>query len=245
VPVSDADVVASAEVRTKSHSGTAAVTCRFGDAPVEEMLAAGPWRTFRWRHGQRHYSGAFWAATEGSHVIYESRLELARLLLADFDRSVSRIVAQPFLMTAQVEGVERRHIPDFLLMTESGPLVVDVKPARRLARPEVALTFAWSRRVIESRGWDFEVWTEPDPVEVENVRFLAGYRRPWLFSPDLVAALESSVPDGVTLREAFAAVPDCDPRLVRATVLHLLWTGRFTVDLSTRLVAGSVLRRSA
>jgi len=31
-----------------------------------------------------------------AHVVYESRLELARLLLADFDRAVVTIVAQPF-----------------------------------------------------------------------------------------------------------------------------------------------------
>lgn len=49
--MSDADVVASAEVRAKSSSGTVAVACRFGDAPVEEVLAAKPWRTFRWHHG--------------------------------------------------------------------------------------------------------------------------------------------------------------------------------------------------
>ena len=30
------------------------------------------------------------------HVIYESRVELARLLMADFDQSVNCIVAQPF-----------------------------------------------------------------------------------------------------------------------------------------------------
>ena len=41
--------------------------------------------------------GSDWSATEGSRVIYESRLELARLLFADFDRSVHRICAQPFL----------------------------------------------------------------------------------------------------------------------------------------------------
>jgi hypothetical protein len=55
------------------------------------------------------------------HVIYESRLELARLLLADFDMGVSRIAAQPFLLKASVEGKVRRHIPDYLLMTGSGP----------------------------------------------------------------------------------------------------------------------------
>ena len=45
-----------------------------------------PWRTFRWHYGQRHYSGSYWASTTSAHVIYESRLELARLLVADFDR---------------------------------------------------------------------------------------------------------------------------------------------------------------
>jgi hypothetical protein len=40
-------------------------------------------------------------------VVYESRLELTRLLIT---------------------GVERKHVPDFLLITDSGPVVVDVKP---------------------------------------------------------------------------------------------------------------------
>ncbi len=55
-----------------------------------------PWRRFRWRHGQKHFSGTYWADTVSGPVIYESRLELARLLIADFDRSMHRIVAQPF-----------------------------------------------------------------------------------------------------------------------------------------------------
>ena len=37
------------------------------------------------------------------HVIYESRLELSRLLFADFDPSVRAIVAQPFLLQTVVE----------------------------------------------------------------------------------------------------------------------------------------------
>jgi hypothetical protein len=37
-------------------------------------------------------------------VIYESRLELARLLFADFEASVRHIVAQPFLLRADVDG---------------------------------------------------------------------------------------------------------------------------------------------
>jgi hypothetical protein len=42
-----------------------------------------PWRVFRWYQGQQHYSGTYWSSTQRDHVIYESRLELAALLLSD------------------------------------------------------------------------------------------------------------------------------------------------------------------
>jgi hypothetical protein len=91
----------------------------------QEWLAdAVPWRTFRWHQGQRHYSGFYWSATMRDLVVYESRLELARLLCADFDVSVRLIFAQPFLLEARV----RRHVPDFLLLTDAGPVVVEVTP---------------------------------------------------------------------------------------------------------------------
>ena len=92
-----------------------------------------PWRTFRWHYGQRHYSGSYWASTTSAHVIYESRLELARLLVADFDRTVNHIVAQPFMLRTALGGRICRHIPDYLLLTEGGPVVVDVQTGR-LAR---------------------------------------------------------------------------------------------------------------
>jgi hypothetical protein len=53
--------------------------------------------------------GLFWSATMSAHVVCESGLELARLLLADFDRRVVAIAAQPFLLKALVSGRARRH----------------------------------------------------------------------------------------------------------------------------------------
>ncbi|MEJ8658415.1 MULTISPECIES: TnsA-like heteromeric transposase endonuclease subunit [Streptomyces] len=77
---------------------------------LDLLRNAQPWRTFRWYKGQKHYSGTYWSATVGDHVIYESRLELGRLLFADFDPEVRHIVAQPFLLKAEVQGKLRRHI---------------------------------------------------------------------------------------------------------------------------------------
>ena len=143
------------------------------DVSSEAICRAQPYRTFRWYLGQRHYSGSYWSSTESTHVIYESRLELGRLLMADFDRSVTKIVAQPFLLRARIHGKVRRHIPDYWLLTSDGPIVVDVKPAKRLSDPVVQATFEWTRDLVESIGWRFEIASEQPEVMLENVRFLS------------------------------------------------------------------------
>ena len=56
-----------------------------------------------------------WSATQGDLVLYESRLELARLLFADFDRAVRGIVAQPFLLETEIDG---RHVPDLVISSK-------------------------------------------------------------------------------------------------------------------------------
>jgi hypothetical protein len=205
-----------------------------------------PWRKFRWYKGQRHYSGAYWCATMRDHVVYESRLELSRLILADFDRSVQRILAQPFLLKAKVDGKVRKHIPDYFLATDHGPVVVDVKPEHLLAKPTVAYTFAWTRRLVEARGWQYEVWSGAPPAEMENVRFLAGYRRPWLFDVTMLDQVRSAdVAGGRTFGEVVRGVDGCDPAAVRAAALHLLWRGELKADLSTPLSDRHEIVRSA
>ena len=221
------------------------VQLEWAQAETGALSRAAPWRTFRWVRGQCHYSGTFWAATERGHVIYESRLELARLLFADFDPGVSRIMAQPFQLETVVDGVVRRHVPDFLLVDGAGPVVVDVKPRRRLAEDRVAASFAWTCAAVEGRGWRFEVWSEPPAAELENIRFLAGYRRSWLFDPDLLDALREAVPDVTTLGDAFRTLPGFPPELVRSALLHLLWRQEWRTDLSSPLSGRHQLRRPA
>jgi hypothetical protein len=155
---------------------------------VGQVADAAPWRMTRSARGQAHYPGYYWSATASGHVIYESRLELARLLLADFDPDVTAIAAQPFLLRARISGRVRRHVPDFLLVhADQTVQVVNVKPAARMADPAVAQALAWPGELFEVRGWGHEVWTGADPVLLANVRFLAGYRGPGM-PPDTVTA---------------------------------------------------------
>ena len=211
---------------------------------AEQLTAGRPWRVFRWRQGQAHYSGWYWSATTGGHVVYESRLELARLLLADFDPQVTGIAAQPFLVTAPSGGRVRRHVPDFLLARlDGGVCVVNVKPADQLAVPKVADALSWAGEVFAARGWRHEVWSGADPVLLANVRFLAGYRHAGRMDTELVTAVLERADDRVGIGELEGGWPGRAGE-VRAAVLHLVWRGVFRADLSVPLSSATILERA-
>ncbi|MDN3029231.1 TnsA-like heteromeric transposase endonuclease subunit [Streptomyces sp. S.PB5] len=145
---------------------------------VDEVADGLPVREFRWYRGRKHYSGWYHASTAGRLVACESRLELARILLADFDRSVVRIAAQPFQPVGRDGDRIRRHVPDLFLVHTAGlATVVDVKAPSRMKDPKVIAQFDWTRRLCSDRDWAYETWSGAEPVVVENVRFLDGYRR--------------------------------------------------------------------
>jgi hypothetical protein len=212
-----------------------------------QVVAAVPWRKTRSARGQAHYPGYFWSATMGGHVIYESRLELARLLLADFDRDVAAIAAQPFLLQARVAGTARRHVPDFLLVhADKSVRVVNVKPAGKLAEPRTAEALAWPGRLIEGHGWRYETWSGADPVLLANLRFLAGYRRAGLLPEGLLDDILAAVMPGDTIGGVISRMSRTRrPGEVKAAVLRLLWLQRLATDLHGHLGSGSTLEVTA
>jgi hypothetical protein len=233
------------------------VWIRYDDGSVHELALdrlrladfAGsvPWRQVRSRHGDAHYSGSYASATTGGFVIYESRLELARMLLADFDPQIQHIYAQPFRLVAYSGGRVRRHVPDFLLVTKAGTArLVNVKPAARLADPEIAEALAWPGVLARRRGWEYEVWSGADVTLLDNVRFLAGYRRPGVVPAEQVERAWQCVRDGEQLADAELRLAGDRPRHeARPALLALLWAGRLVTDLTRPLSGESVLRRPA
>ncbi|MFJ7246350.1 TnsA-like heteromeric transposase endonuclease subunit [Kitasatospora sp. NPDC098652] len=232
------------------------VSIRYDDGSVREVpferlrlrdfVGAVPWREFRSVHGQKHYPGKYASATSGK-VVYESRLELARLMLADMDPTVKAIFAQPCLLTSQVEGKARRHVPDYLLVFETGTArVVNVKPEDRLADPKIVEALRWPGALVERHGWEYEIWSGADRIVLENVRFLSAYRRPGVVLPEEVEAAWRCVQDGDQLRVAehrlAAGRPGHD---ARPALLALVWQGRLVTDLAQPLSGDWVLRRAA
>jgi hypothetical protein len=109
----------------------------------------------------------------------------------------------------------------------------------------VAYTFAWTRRLVEARGWKYEVWSGAQSAELENLRFLAGYRRPWLFDEALLDQVRGADVEGRPFGEVVRGLADGDPVAVRAALLHLLWRGELKTDLSTPMSDRHEIVRSA
>lgn len=209
-----------------------------------ELERVAPWRQFRWYRGQQHFSGSYWSSTMSGLVGYESRLELAWLLFADYDPAMVWMCSQPFLLEVGAGRSVRRHVPDFLVEDAGGQLtVVDVKPRRMLERPEIADGLAWWGELVRERGWEYEVFSEPDPVRLANVRFLAGYRRSSQFDPEEVQQAGAALSEPMPIRQAVERVRPIagDTALAQGLVLHLTWLGVLRVDLDRTLGRSSVV----
>lgn len=195
---------------------------------------AAPYRSFPSFKGQRNYPGLWWSATGGRHVGFESWLERDTAMLMDFDPSIIAFACQPFqLHWRDDEGKRRRHVPDwFARMADGTGLVVDCRPPGRVG-PRDEDAFELTAQVCGEVGWVFRLVREIDPVQVANVRWLAGYRHPRHAHPAMAARLvEVFAAPGRLLDGAAVAG---DPIAVLPVLFHLLWTGVLAADLSTVL----------
>ncbi|MFZ1411412.1 MAG: TnsA-like heteromeric transposase endonuclease subunit [Micropruina sp.] len=231
------------EVRYVDERGDA-VAAGLAEVDAEAVVAGRPVRRFPTYRSQSNYPGWLWSVTMGRLVGYESLLERDRLWLADFDPTVRGIASQPFWMSGRDGSVLRRHVPDFMLKTDAGFVVVDVKPTKMLANHDVAAALSWAGRVCAARRWQFEIWSGADPVLLRNVRFLAAGRRAELIDADALGKVAGVLRPGMSVAEAEAA-SGVEPQIARGAMLSLLWQGLWTTDLTQPLSPSSVLTPGA
>ena len=75
---------------------------------------------------------------------------------------------------------------------------------------------------------------------MDNVRFLAGYRRRAWVNEFALSQLRTRQLDGASVGEAIHDTQGAEP-LARAALLHLLWTPELVTDLSKVLSSTSIL----
>lgn len=195
------------------------------------VARARPVRRVRSYARQRHYSGLYWSFKNRDHVVYESRLELARLLVADIDPATQRIAAQPMQFIGADGSRIRRHVPDFLIVRTDGcPLVVDVKPARFAAKPEVAEVLRWTARLCSARGLDYQVWSGTDPVVIRNIEWLQAARRRPLPSATQIKMIRAMTKTTITLSRLAT-----QSALTHQDLFRLAWEGILRLDLQRPL----------
>ncbi len=203
------------------------------EAAVQAYEDASPVRAIPAYRGQRSLPGWWWSATTGGHVVFESWVERHHIM--EFDRApgVIGLAGQPFALV-WAEGLKRRsHVPDlFVRYSDGQAAVVDCRPADRADEKfyEVA---AITEGLCERIGWQYLLAGEPEPVRASNLRWLAGYRRPFVrvavTAERLLAAASSPMPL-LQLAESVG-----EPIAVLPTLFHLLWSSGLSVDLSRPL----------
>lgn len=224
-------------------------TWKFGRAPATtpvcdlnnvDLGQSVPVRRFTWRTDQFHRPGLEYLMATDRHHGFESHEEERLLLVADFAASLVEALCQPFQLRFLSEGKAIRHTPDFLLVTESGLFLIDVRPADRI-KPEDALKFAAAAEAALAAGWRYcvvvgwrqHVWTNVDALSAE--------RRPL---PDVLgfqgqlleAAAQGPLPFGELVERCRI------PAIARAHAIHLLWHRRLGVDLSMPFGDASLVR---
>jgi hypothetical protein len=95
-------------------------SCGLEDAGEIAFEEASPSREIPSYHGQRHFPGLWWLATTGRHVGYESWLERDHLIALDFDRLVTGVSSQPFILTWSQDGRTVSHTPDYFARLGDG-----------------------------------------------------------------------------------------------------------------------------
>lgn len=194
---------------------------------------------------QRSYPGLFWASTHRRMLVYESLLELDRLWLADFDSTVERIATQPFEVRSGDDHSAFKHVPDIMLVgADNTVTVIDVKPEGFISRPAVKAQFDRTRGLCQTKGWNYEVFTGGNPVELRNIRALAiGRHRDRIPPKHIQDALGALSSRSAALGDAIARRPaSCEESMWRVAVLSCIWFGEVVADLRVPLSAGTILR---
>lgn len=178
---------------------------------------------------QKHVPGFFWVSQVNELVWYESRLEMFILKQLDFSQKIKAILPQPFCLHFKSDGKIRHHIPDFLVWLEGGKrLLVNVKPRRHVEKPLNQRSFKACTKLCEALGWAYVTLSEPNPIFLANLNWLAGYRRiPAKFN-DFAAPIIDKASKRQSIQDLLADVgPEA---LVRPVLFFLMWKRQIDFD---------------
>ena len=162
-------------------------------------------RTRKVQHGGKNFIGHFPSIKMNKMIDFESLLERDLIYLLDHDADVLDFMEQPLTIPINTSGRQLQYTPDFLVNTDVGSTLIEVKPIRFVEEFVSSFKFETARDYCKLRGWKFHVLTEHDirrkPL-LENVKLLTQFAR-HTANPRLDAAIISTLlnqPTGMSIK---------------------------------------------
>lgn len=215
------------------------VVCAVRDLASVPTAGCEPVRRFSWRTRQRHRPGLQYLVSTGRHHGFESIAEQRLLLALDFTGGLVDVLAQPFRLGFATATGWRAHIPDFLVLTGGGGVLIDVRPGDRIG-DEDRVCFAAAREAALAVGWRYLVVTGWRPHVQTALDTLSAQRRPLRDQLGVQAELMSVAASGPRSFGELVAATRL-PAVARAHALHLIWHRRLGIDLSAPLCDATVV----
>ncbi|WP_250003610.1 TnsA-like heteromeric transposase endonuclease subunit [Actinoplanes sp. M2I2] len=204
--------------------------------PFEHTPPVAPLPVYK---GQRSPPGHYWSARLGDHVSYRTRLERDTAMVLDHDNTVRAFASRPFTLSWTGPHPPRAHIPAFFARRVDGTGVVVDCRSRNTAKPDDPAANTAIRDACAYACWDHLLVTGYDPVWIENLRWLAGYRHPRHHHDGVAQGLLTAYDRPGPLMATATAVGD--PLAVLPVLYHLLWNQRLHADLTLRLDSVSIV----
>lgn len=222
------------------------VTYRHGQTETTETVAAvspaallssDPIRVNTWHARTTTRSGLHFLSSTGELQSHESLFERDLLVLLDFD-GVTVVASQPFTLIWHDGQRRRRHTPDFMIVSDGLPTVVNCRPAP-LVSDSLLENCSAVGEVCLARGWAHALVTgypRPPFTVVSTVAATRNCDDPYGYGEDMQERLASDGPiEFARLADAFPA-----SAIARAVLQRLIWDRDVSVDLS-RLLADDTL----
>lgn len=142
---------------------------------------------------------------------------------------VVAIASQPFRIDF-ADGAD--HIPDILLyLADHRQVVVDVKPAKFL--PGAMTQFEKTHAVCKAVGWEYDIHWEAGRQVTINVDRISYFKNPGYHpGEERVQRLLAWLTEPRPLVQAAVALNPATVPEGRSAILHLVWAGVLTLDLS-------------
>lgn len=204
---------------------------------VADLLSSDPIRVNTWHARTTTRSGLHFVASTGRLQAHESLFERDLLILLDFD-GVTAVSSQPFRLLWHDGERQRQHIPDFMVLADGLPTIVNCRPAA-LVSESLLENCAAIAEVCLARGWAHTLVTDyprPPFTVISTVAATRNCDDPYGYGEDLVQLLaDEGAIEFARLTDSLPA-----PAVARAVLQSLIWDREVSVDLS-RLLSDDTL----